>query len=40
MCRRCFVTNREAAMLGMTECDVPPPKAANDDEKLDASRDR
>lgn len=32
MCRRCFVTNREAAVLGIAnECDVPPPepKAAN-----------
>lgn len=31
MCRRCFVTNREAAALGiLNECDAPPPKAAND----------
>lgn len=29
MCRRCFVTNREAAAIGMTECDAPPPQAAN-----------
>lgn len=32
MCRRCFVTNREAAALGITNvCDAPPPtpKAAN-----------
>jgi hypothetical protein len=32
MCSRCFVTNREAAAIGMAECDVPPPalKATND----------
>jgi hypothetical protein len=33
MCRRCFVTNREAAALGITNvCDTPPPapKAANE----------
>lgn len=33
MCRRCFVTNREAAVLGIAnECDTPPaaPKAANE----------
>jgi hypothetical protein len=33
MCSRCFVTNREAAVLGITNtCDVPPPvpKIAND----------
>lgn len=34
MCRRCFVTNREAAAVGMTECDVPEPAPAssNDNE--------
>src|SRR5580693_8263066 len=31
MCSRCFVTNREAAVLGCANvCDVPPPKAANE----------
>lgn len=29
MCRRCCVTNREAAAIGMIECDAPPPQAAN-----------
>ena len=29
MCRRCWVTNLEAAAIGMVECDPPPPKAAN-----------
>jgi hypothetical protein len=30
MCRRCWITNREAAVLGLTNtCDAPPPKAAN-----------
>lgn len=29
MCRRCFVTDLEAAAIGMTQCDPPPPKAAN-----------
>lgn len=32
MCRRCFVTDLEAAAIGMTECDAPPPKAANANE--------
>lgn len=34
MCSRCKVTNREAAAIGMTECDVPPPAptAANEDD--------
>jgi hypothetical protein len=35
MCRRCFVTNREAAVLGIAnECDTPPPspKAANENQ--------
>jgi hypothetical protein len=31
MCSRCFVTNREAAVLGiMNTCDAPAPKAANE----------
>lgn len=30
MCRRCFVTNLEAAAIGITECDPPLPKAANE----------
>ncbi len=32
MCSRCFVTDLEAAAIGMVECDVPPsaPKASND----------
>src|SRR6185437_12376997 len=33
MCSRCFITNREAAALGVSgACDVPPPapKATND----------
>lgn len=32
MCSRCFVTNREAAAIGMVECDMPPPApvAANE----------
>lgn len=33
MCSRCFITNREAAVLGKSnDCDVPPhaPKATND----------
>jgi len=30
MCRRCWITNREAAALGLTNtCDAPPPKPAN-----------
>lgn len=34
MCRRCFGTNRELAVLGeMDHCTVPPPKAANEQEK-------
>ncbi len=30
MCAKCFVTNREAAAIGMLECDAPPPKPANE----------
>jgi len=30
MCRRCWVTDMEAAAIGMTECDAPAPKAANE----------
>ena len=33
MCARCCVTNREAAVLGLIECDPPPPKPANDTER-------
>lgn len=34
MCSRCFVTNREAAALGMLDhCDPPPPKAANENKQ-------
>lgn len=35
MCRRCFITNREAAALGLTNsCDVPPPAPeSNNDNK-------
>lgn len=29
MCRRCYITNREAAILRQFLCDVPP-KTAND----------
>lgn len=29
MCSRCCVTDLEAAAIGMTECDAPPPPAAN-----------
>lgn len=29
MCRRCWVTDMEAAAIGMAECDPPQPKAAN-----------
>jgi len=29
MCRRCFATNREAAVLGMVECTAPMPEPAN-----------
>lgn len=29
MCSRCFVTNREAAAIGMLECDVPAHAPAN-----------
>lgn len=39
MCRRCFVTNREAAAIGMTECEAPPPKAANANEPDDNEGD-
>lgn len=37
MCRRCFATNREAAALGLVECDAPsppPPKPANENESF------
>lgn len=30
MCSRCFVTNREAAVIGMIECEPPAPKPANE----------
>jgi hypothetical protein len=30
MCRRCFITNREADALGAFTCDVPLPKVANE----------
>ena len=30
MCRRCFITNREADALGAFTCDVPSPKPANE----------
>ena len=35
MCTKCCVTNREAAVLGMDECDVadPLPKPANGNEQ-------
>ncbi len=34
MCSRCFVTNREAAVLGITDnCDAPAPKAANENSR-------
>lgn len=35
MCRRCFATNREAAVLGMVTCDAPEPAppAANQNER-------
>jgi hypothetical protein len=37
---RCWITNREAAVLGcMNECDAPPPKPANtnlDQEAIDS----
>lgn len=33
MCRRCFVTDLEAEAIGMVECDPPPPKAANQNER-------
>lgn len=36
MCSRCFVTNLEAAVIGMTECEAPPPKAANTNDEVDA----
>ena len=29
MCARCFVTNREAAVLGMNDCAAPSPIPAN-----------
>jgi hypothetical protein len=35
MCARCFITNREAAALGISDaCDVPskPPQTANDNQ--------
>lgn len=33
MCSRCFVTNREAAVLGtLNACDAPAPKAANENQ--------
>lgn len=37
MCRRCFITNREAAALGcLTSCDVPPnAPAANENRDAD-----
>jgi hypothetical protein len=37
MCSRCFITNREAAALGVSDaCDVPPPppKVANDNKAV------
>lgn len=41
MCSRCFVTNREAAAIGMLVCDAPAPKPANENkpwtqEQIDA----
>jgi hypothetical protein len=30
MCSRCFVTDMEAAAIGMFICDPPGPKAANE----------
>lgn len=33
MCSRCKVTNREAAAIGMDDCDAPPPEPANDMQK-------
>lgn len=30
MCSRCFVTNREAAAIGMLVCDAPAPKPDNE----------
>lgn len=40
MCRRCFITNREAAVLGLTDtCDAPPPKPANDHAPMDDDED-
>lgn len=40
MCLRCFVTNREAAAIGMVECDVPTPTpiAANENAVQDDGR--
>lgn len=43
MCARCFVTNREAAVLGISnECDVPPKPmaAANENSPADDYDDR
>lgn len=39
MCRRCCVTDLEAAAIGMTECDAPAPKAANQNAPADLIED-
>lgn len=38
MCARCFVTNREAAVLGMNDCTAPPPSPANNNQPWSQDR--
>lgn len=35
MCRRCCVTDLEAAAIGMNECEAPSPKAANENAQIE-----
>lgn len=36
MCRRCYITNREAAVLGvLNDCDAPPPEPANSNNSVE-----
>lgn len=40
MCRRCCATDLEAAVIGLTKCDAPPPKAANTNKQGPKSGDK
>ncbi len=41
MCSRCFITNREAAVLGCSDtCDTPAPQAANENELRTTAADQ